>query len=97
MTAAKGVKPSHTYAKAGSYEVRLTVTDDSGKTGTVSKKVSVGAPAGEPSVARFSISCWYDACDFDAGQNSDKDGDIASYAWKFGDGQTGSGVTAKHT
>ncbi|MFI2029886.1 S8 family serine peptidase [Streptomyces buecherae] len=96
-TAAKGVKPAHTYAKAGSYEVKLTVTDDSGKTGTVSKKVSVGAPVGEPPVAQFSVSCWYDACDFNAGQSSDKDGDIASYAWKFGDGQTGSGVTAKHT
>ncbi|MFF5715817.1 S8 family serine peptidase [Streptomyces buecherae] len=93
----EGVKPSHTYAKAGSYEVRLTVTDNSGKTGTVSKKVSVGAPVGEPPVAQFSVSCWYDACDFNAGQSSDKDGDIASYAWKFGDGQTGSGVTAKHT
>ncbi|MBC3983887.1 S8 family serine peptidase [Streptomyces sp. AC536] len=96
-TAAKGVKPAHTYAKAGSYEVRLTVTDDSGKTGTVSKKVSVGAPAGEPPVAQFSVSCWYDACDFNAGQSTDKEGDIASYAWKFGDGQTGTGVTAKHT
>ncbi|MFE6775493.1 PKD domain-containing protein [Streptomyces sp. NPDC057702] len=96
-TAAKGVKPSHTYSKAGTYEVKLTVTDDSGKSGSVSRRVSVGAPVGVPPVAGFSVSCWYEVCDFDARQSSDKDGDIASYAWKFGDGKTGTGLTAKHS
>ncbi|MBB5935043.1 S8 family serine peptidase [Streptomyces zagrosensis] len=94
----EGVKPSHTYDKSGSYEVKLTVTDNSGKTGTVTKKVSTGKPAGGvPPVAQFSVSCWNDACSFDASRSTDKDGDIASYDWKFGDGKTGTGVKVKNT
>ncbi|MES2297498.1 MAG: glycoside hydrolase family 44 protein [Pseudomonadota bacterium] len=34
---------------------------------------------------------------FDATGSSDADGTIASYAWKFGDGASASGVTASHT
>lgn len=33
---------------------------------------------------------------FDGGASSDPDGSIASYAWSFGDGASGSGVTASH-
>ncbi|MGY2085987.1 PKD domain-containing protein, partial [Blastococcus sp. SYSU DS0539] len=44
-----GVTASHTYAAAGTYQVRLTVTDDAGATGTVTQAVTVTAP-GEPVV-----------------------------------------------
>lgn len=40
-----GVAPNHTYATAGSRTVTLTVTDNSGATGTATKVVSVGTPA----------------------------------------------------
>jgi len=34
---------------------------------------------------------------FNASTSSDSDGSIVSYAWNFGDGKTGSGITATHT
>ncbi|MBB5630652.1 collagenase [Sphaerisporangium krabiense] len=40
-TSSTAANPSHTYAAAGAYTVKLTVTDNSGKTGTVSKQVTV--------------------------------------------------------
>lgn len=95
----EGAKPSHTYTKAGTYAVKLTVTDDSGESGTLTKQVTAGTsepPAGQAPSASFSLSCWYADCSFDASASTDPDGDIASYAWKFGDSTTGSGVTASH-
>jgi serine protease len=37
-----------------------------------------------------------DTVNFNASGSSDPDGSIVSYAWNFGDGATGSGVTATH-
>jgi len=34
---------------------------------------------------------------FDAGASSSPNGAVVSYAWDFGDGDTGAGVTAEHT
>jgi PKD repeat protein len=34
---------------------------------------------------------------FDAHSSYDPDGTIVSYNWNFGDGETGSGITASHT
>ena len=34
---------------------------------------------------------------FDASASNDRNGSIASFAWEFGDGATGSGATATHT
>jgi PKD repeat protein len=45
--------------------------------------------------AAFTASCASLVCTFDASASTDDHG-IASYAWTFGDGGTGSGVTASH-
>ncbi|MGY1693261.1 PKD domain-containing protein, partial [Geodermatophilus sp. SYSU D01105] len=39
-----GATASHTYAAAGTYQVKLTVTDEKGATGTVTRAVTVTAP-----------------------------------------------------
>ncbi|MDQ0098480.1 hypothetical protein J2S96_002197, partial [Arthrobacter bambusae] len=43
--AGTGVKPSHNYAAAGTYQVKLTVTDNAGLTGTVTHPVTVTVTA----------------------------------------------------
>ncbi len=49
-------------------------------------------------VAAFSVTCPAATCTFDASASSDTPpGTVASYAWNFGDGTTGTGVTTTHT
>jgi streptogrisin C len=49
-----------------------------------------------PPVASFSYNAVSTWVDFNASSSYDPDGSIVSYAWNFGDGTTGSGVTASH-
>ncbi|HUF59794.1 MAG TPA: S8 family serine peptidase [Actinomycetota bacterium] len=62
---------------------------------------SVGGGGGEPAnsapTASFTYGCTDLACSLDGSASTDSDGTISSYAWDFGDGATGSGVTASHT
>lgn len=51
----------------------------------------------EPPVAEFSTGCAGLTCEFDAAHSFDTDKDTLSYAWQFGDGQTGTGVNPSHT
>ena len=52
-------------------------------------------PADNPPAASFSSACTDLSCSFDASASSD-DGGITGYAWAFGDGAAGTGVTASH-
>jgi PKD repeat protein len=94
-TTGTGVTPSHTYTAAGSYTVALTVTDNQGATGTASTVITVTAPNQAP-VARFTSTCTELDCSFTAATSSDPDGSVVGYAWNFGDGTTGTGVTPTH-
>jgi subtilisin family serine protease len=53
-------------------------------------------PENKPPVANFTYKATDLSVSFDGSGSSD-DGTISSYVWNFGDGTTGSGVTASHT
>ncbi|WP_082498515.1 LamG domain-containing protein [Plantibacter sp. Leaf314] len=95
-TTGSGVTATHTYGAAGSYAVKLTVTDDLGASTTRTEQVTVVAPNVAPT-AIFSASVANLALSVDASSSADPDGTIASYAWNFGDGTSGVGATASHT
>jgi PKD repeat protein len=80
--------PTHAYVTEGDFQVTLTVTDDDGAEGTVTRSVSVTEPAPGAPVADFSVTCFSLDCTF-VDESVDSDGGtIVSWAWEFGDGET---------
>jgi PKD repeat protein len=87
--------PSHTFA-AGTYSVKLTVTDNRGGTDSVTQSVTVTA-ANQAPTAAFTPTCTNLVCSFNSSASVDPDGSIASYAWDFGDGASSSSASPSHT
>ncbi|MGO4689579.1 PKD domain-containing protein [Glaciibacter sp. 2TAF33] len=94
-TTASGVTASHIYARAGTYAVKLTVTDNRSATGVTTQQVVVADNASP--VASFTHTETFLRTDVDAASSSDPDGTITGWAWNFGDGATANTRTASHT
>lgn len=90
-----GATPSHSYAASGTYQVRLTATDNLTASTSEVRAVTVTAPNQAP-VAALTTACGGLNCSFDGSTSSDPDGSVNSWLWDFGDGQTGTGKTATH-
>jgi len=102
-TSDHGPVVAHVYKQDGVYRVKLTVVDSRGRTSESSMTVQALNP---PPKATFSYSPksmfhghyivgageWIT---FDASDSTD-DGEIVSYDWDFGDGQTDTGKVVKH-
>jgi PKD repeat protein len=80
--------PSHTYVTADEFQVTLTVTDNDGDEGTVTKSVTVTEPAPGAPVADFTVTCFSLDCTFVDDSEDSNGGTIVSWAWDFGDGET---------
>lgn len=57
---------------------------------------SFGNDGNTAPTASFTENCTELSCSFDASASSDSDGQIASYAWSFGDGQSATGAVVSH-
>ncbi len=97
-----GATASHTYTKAGTWTVTVTVTDSLGLSGTASAPDTVFAPP--PPIARLTMrpAAGYAslADTADASASFGQVAKIVSYTFNFGDGTTvgpQSGATAAHT
>ena len=96
---ASTVSPAHAYAAAGTYTVQLTVTDNSGLTGSAQTTVTVVAVTQQPPVANPGGP--YNGTvgtpvQFNGSGSSDPDGSITAYLWNFGDGASASTVSPAH-
>ena len=95
---------SHVYTTSGTYTITLVVTDDKGKTATLSATITVLPPhdADTEPTASFVASprsFWVLplTIQFEGSGSLAGQGRIVSYTWNFGDGTTGTGALVLHT
>ncbi len=90
-----GTNPSVTYSIPGSYTVTLTVTDNRGATSVATTTVVVSKPPNQSPTAALAATPSTGTApllvQLSSAGSSDADGAITSYAWNFGNGQTGTG------
>jgi hypothetical protein len=90
---------THAYAAEGTYNVSLTVTDDTGLSDSYAQPITVSVHNASP-IAGFTTNTLSGVAPLtvtlDASSSSD-DGDITGYAWSFGEaGASATGRTAMH-
>lgn len=92
---AGGAKVKHTYAKASSYDVALTVTNSDGMVSTVTQRVAAEGNAAP--VAAFTSKVKSKKVSVDAKASADSDGTVKKYLWNFGDGKTSTKKKTSHS
>lgn len=85
--------PSYTYTTNGSYTVLLTATDTAGCVNKVSRTISLTQPDINITKSGPDNGCPGFSMQFAV----DKPGDIKTYHWTFGDGDTSSAANPSHT
>lgn len=96
-TTGTGRSVEHTYGESGSYQVRLTVTDDDGVEASATDELVVnllptGRIVADPVDGEAPV-----AVTFDASLSTDEDGEIVSFDWDFAGVAAAGGVTAEYT
>ncbi len=96
---ASGMVVVAAYPHTSQRTVTLTVTDNAGATGSITKTFTVGgAPVDNPPIAIFTVSCSGLTCSMNGSQSTD-DGAIAQYAWSLpgANAVTAAGATTSAT
>jgi PKD repeat protein len=95
-----GETTSHSYTAAGTYNISLTVTDESDVSASDSSTAKIGTDnqpptvdAGGPYVGTVGVAINFDG----SSGSSDPEGNIDTYLWFFGDGGATTGPTPSHT
>lgn len=96
-----GQTVAHSYTTPGVYLATLTVRDDDAATKLSTAHIIRVLPANQAPTAAFSVDTDSGTTpltvNFDASGSTDTDGSIVSYAWDFGDGDSGVGQQVSHT
>ena len=89
---------THVYGSTGVYGATVVVTDDDGATATTLPLIiTVNVPGNQLPIADAGPDRNVQVGDlvtFDASNSRDPDGNIVSYGWNFGDGNTASSITS---
>ncbi|MDK1286322.1 M43 family zinc metalloprotease [Pseudoalteromonas umbrosa] len=90
--------PSHSYSRADTFSVKLTVTDNDGNTASDTATSQIKAQNLAPvAVANGPYSGEAgQPIQFSSNNSADPDGNIVSYLWQFGDGQSSSSANPTH-
>jgi PKD repeat protein len=94
-----GSSPSHVYTAAGTYLVKLTVTDSAGNSDTSTETMTVVGPTASFTTSGGQVPPGTPVS-FDgtgSSRSSVTGAPIQTYAWTFGDGAGGTGSTTAHT
>ena len=91
-----GENVQHIFVDEGPYTIVLTVVDEEGRIGTASENIEI-LHRNEFPVASLDSTYGGEGQNikvnslvfFDGGSSSDPDGDVLSFEWDFGDGNTG--------
>jgi len=92
------VNDSHAYVSSGTFTVSITATDNAGLSSTASATNTI---SDAPPLVSFTLSPATaptgTVIGFDGSSSVDPDGSIVDYAWSFGDGAIGTGVSPSHS
>ena len=94
---ATGKEVEHIYAEAGRYTITLTVRDNSSASNNTTSATQGVAVNYRPKAEAGSdiLTCDQQVL-FDGTRSSDPDGDLLSYYWDFGDGNSATGMQIVH-